>query len=446
MTSASLARFQFGDSSSIRAAAQNRNSLWIGLLLVLLTAVARNYDQMHFSESPMWLLGPLVFSFFSGSFLFIVLYDVFLRRSFEPPYLNPHSIPGNISAETPSNEKPGISRFAQWRTFMGLFWLTAPIAWLYAFPAERPFPSYQAAIVNLTLLAIVSLWRVLLMARIISVLQQIPFLRALGWVLVPATLEVMLVIFLGGVFSPTFGKEIMAGMGGMRNAPEESLMVAALGNVLVGALILFALVVGTLLGKRYSGFTRPFPSQSRGPVPILALALLTLAWITIAVPTQREQFRFIAHARLVKAGQYRESLDYLAAHSHDDFPPSRRLEPNPYEYRVWDQLPAVISELKSTDPAWVRKLYLDYLLATFSHYHLRGTVSDWAKMFETIETLPEGKEWAARNREKLKLFADRMENLEPSPPEKQMQADQKRLHDSLQRLGIQLDEIPKRNP
>lgn len=442
MTFSTLARFLFGDATAIRATAQNRNSLWIGLLLVLLTAVARNYDQMHFSESPMWLLGPLVFSFFSGSFLFIVLYDVFIRRSFEPPYLNAHSIPGNISAETPPNEKPGISQFAQWRTFMGLFWLTAPIAWLYAFPTERLFPSYQAAIANLTLLAIVSLWRVLLMARIISVLQQIPFLRTLGWVLVPATLEVILVIFVGGIFSPTFGRKIMAGMSGMRNAPEESLMVAALGNVLVGTLILFALVVATLLAKLYYGFTRPFPSQSRGPVPILPLAILTLAWIAIAIPAQREQLRFVIHARLVKAGQFRKSLDYLATRSRDDFPPSRRLEPNPYEYRVWQQLPAVISELKPTDPAWVRQLYLDYLLATLSHYHLRGNVSDWAETFETIKTLPEGKDWAARNHEKLKLFADRMENLEPSSREKQTQADQKRLHDSLQRLGIQFDERP----
>ena len=39
-----------------------------------------------------------------------------------------------------------------------------------------------------------------------------------------------------------------------------------------------------------------------------------------------------------------------------------------------------------------------------------------------------------------------MENLELSPPEKQMQADQKRLRDSLQRLGIRFEGQPKEGP
>src|SRR4051812_17654529 len=90
----------------------------------------------------MWLIGPLVFSFFSGSFLYGLLI-----RGFAKSHLSPEN----------RNE-------TRWATFMALFWLTAPIAWLYALPVERVLDPYRAAQANIALLSIVSLWRVLLMS------------------------------------------------------------------------------------------------------------------------------------------------------------------------------------------------------------------------------------------------------------------------------------------
>src|SRR5580765_2502403 len=78
-----VAQFQFGQRAAIEALARNRASIWIGILLVLMTAIARNYDQTYFLESPFWLIGPLLFSICSGSFLFLVLYTWFIRRHIE---------------------------------------------------------------------------------------------------------------------------------------------------------------------------------------------------------------------------------------------------------------------------------------------------------------------------------------------------------------------------
>jgi hypothetical protein len=148
-----ILRFLFGNAPTIRGVARNRAALWTGISLVLLTGIARNYDQTYFLETPIWLIGPLVFSFFSGSFLYWILIRVIARR--------------HIPADSRNRR--------QWTTFMAVFWMTAPVAWLYAIPVERFLDSYHAAQANIALLGIVSLWRVLLMGRIVSVLMQIHF-------------------------------------------------------------------------------------------------------------------------------------------------------------------------------------------------------------------------------------------------------------------------------
>ena len=185
--------------------------------------------------------------------------------------------------------------------------MTAPIAWLYAIPVERIFDSYRATQANLALPAIVAAWRVLLMSRVIAVLQEVRFARALAWVAVPACIEVVLVVFVGGLFSPTFGRRVMAAMGGMRNSPEESLLLSALstaGGAAVWGLLGLAMLLAVL---RFNGVAQPFPKQTAGRLPWISLLVLGAFWIAVAVPAQREQQRFMKHAAMVKAGKYREA-------------------------------------------------------------------------------------------------------------------------------------------
>jgi hypothetical protein len=372
---ATIGRYLCGDARAIHSVATSSVAIPVGAVLVLLTGIARNYDQSYWRESPFWLIGPLLFSFFSGSFLFVAVYQTYVRR---------HLPPGPL---------PPTAR--QYHSFMGLFWMTAPIAWLYAIPVERFFDSYAAAQANLTLLAIVSLWRVLLMARVVSVLNGAHFLWSLGWVLVGAALEVVMVVFCGG---PASSKGLLAAMGGMRNAPEEDLMLRALSTAWMGAWLVLAVVLIALAVKRCTEYTRPFPELTKDKFPWLMLAGLALAWTLIALGPQREQQRFTAHAKLVGAGSYSNALAYLAQHQPGDFPKGRRLEPNPYEYRVWEQLPPTIALLSTNTPPWIRELYRGHLSATLKHGSLNfRDAADVSRMVTALEQIPEGREWVRTN-------------------------------------------------
>jgi hypothetical protein len=369
-------RFLFGNPDAIREVARNRAALWTGIILVLLTGIARNYDQTFFRESPMWLIGPLVFSFFSGSFLYAILIRGFARRHF-------------------SEDNRYVK---QWPTFMALFWMTAPVAWLYAIPVERFLEPYYAAQTNIALLAVVSLWRVLLMSRILSELFQIDFVRALGWVLVAAALEVIVVVFFGIFFGSSFSRGVLAAMAGMRHAPEEALLVSVLGAVwnCSWGVLLFSIIALRL--RRFHGAILPLPKSVPAKLPWVLLTILTLFWVLLAIGPQKEQHRFTIHSALIEKGAYAEALRYLEKHQQSDFPANRRLEPNPYEYRVWKQLPPTIALLKPDTALWIRHFYLNHLSATMSHYDSPyDSLTNVAAMLAAIELLPEGRPWFQTN-------------------------------------------------
>ncbi|MEW6161090.1 MAG: hypothetical protein AB1813_26985 [Verrucomicrobiota bacterium] len=389
-----LGGFLVGNASAIRQAATDRAALWTGIMLVLMTGIARNYDQSYLLASPLGLIGPLVFSFFSGSFLHAVLIGGIARRHF----------PEEGQKES------------RWVTFMTLFWMTAPIAWLYAIPVERFFDSYRAAQANIALLGIVSVWRVLLMSRIMAVLFEISFVRALGWVLIAASAEVIVVLFFGAFFSGTFSQRLLASMAGMRNSPEESLLISILSAawgwswaVLVGSIIL--LVMRPLRQE-----IPPLPILSSGKAPWFSLMAFCFVWALVAIEPQREQHRFAKHAALVGKGEYVGALAYLEKHERRDFPPGRRLEPNPYEYRVWRDLPPTIALLTSETAPWIRRVYLDHLTATLSHHYPQyESLTNVAAMWGAIERLPEGRNWLSTNqaavaRQGLEIRHDRSES------------------------------------
>jgi hypothetical protein len=274
------------------------------------------------------------------------------------------------------------------------------------------------------------------MARIISVLQQVKFLRALGWVMLPACLEVLGVLFFGTIFSPSFGQHIMAAMSGMRNAPEIEIIDATVGNVLLGALILLPFLLVLMISQRLRKSTKPFPPATKAPVPIHTLLTLAAAWVAVAILPQIEQYHFVTHAALVQNGNYRESLDYLARHTRKDFPTSRRIEPNPYRYPAWEQLPPIMAALRPTDPEWIRRLCLDDLGVLFSHYRIDFSDGQLVQIFTTIEQLPEGKAWVKQHESDLSclsnLFSFRNSFRTPDP------AAEKQLTEILHRLGLDL--------
>ena len=79
---------------------------------------------------------------------------------------------------------PGICR--EYLSFLALYWMTAPLAWLYGIPYERFLSPLDAINANLWTLALVSLWRVALMVRVAGVVYGIPIAAALSMVMLVA--------------------------------------------------------------------------------------------------------------------------------------------------------------------------------------------------------------------------------------------------------------------
>src|SRR5678815_281742 len=153
MTLATLPLYLTGNRRAILQIAASRWSLLVGFLLVLSGGLARNYDGAYLREEWTVLLhGPIV-STMNALILYSLAFAAMRSdRGVRPPFLS-----GALA-------------------FLGLFWLTAPMAWLYAIPYERFLSPVQAVEANLWTLAFVSLWRVLLMSRVLAVLYRAAFI------------------------------------------------------------------------------------------------------------------------------------------------------------------------------------------------------------------------------------------------------------------------------
>lgn len=370
MLSSDWLKFLFGQRAAILNVAQWRGAIWAGVALVILTGIARNYDQTFITENPvMWLFGSLLFSFVSGSWLYVVLYGFVAR----------------CKMAGADGVKPDY--WSGWRSFMGLFWLTAPIAWLYAIPVERFCDSLLAAKLNITLLALVSLWRVLLMARVMQVVMSAPFVMAVAWVLFAACVEVCVVFFFGGGLS----RAIMTSMGGMRNSPEEEILFSAMSAVFTVAFWTVPISLLIALSWRTQRLLTALPALKPSPMPWRTLTGLAVFWVSVSIMPQRELANSVAVERLVAAGNARAALDYLASRQPADFAPARTLPPKPYEREFFEELPACFGAVKSADPPWVRAHLLRRLDQMLSHYGPR-----WSHR-KSLESFP--------NEEQIQLIA-----------------------------------------
>src|SRR5688500_10981748 len=156
VTPLTILKYLLGSRDAIERIAACRQAPWLGFLLVFSAALAREYDGQDLLHEPWPLLLPLAASLGTSFVLYVLLRVV------------------------------GWVRSAGWNPFwsgywssLGLYWMTAPLAWLYAIPVERFLDAGDATRANLCLLGIVSLWRVLVITRVASVLWSVAFGAAL---------------------------------------------------------------------------------------------------------------------------------------------------------------------------------------------------------------------------------------------------------------------------
>jgi hypothetical protein len=150
-----LLRYLIGDRQAILEVAANPHALWLGLLFVLSAGFAREYDGEDLLHEPWHLLIPLAASLASSFFLYTIAYG---------------------AQPLPWGQRRPF--FAGYRSFLGLFWMTAPLAWLYAIPYERFWSEGDAARANLATLGLVAAWRVVLMIRVLQVTMRYQLVAA----------------------------------------------------------------------------------------------------------------------------------------------------------------------------------------------------------------------------------------------------------------------------
>ncbi|MFN0050675.1 MAG: hypothetical protein ACKV0T_00700 [Planctomycetales bacterium] len=337
MTITTLLKYLCGSRESILRIASCRNAVWVGGVFVFSAALAREYDGEDLLAQPWHLLLPLAASLATSFLLWCLIFVIARSR-------------GVVSG----------SFLPLYRSFLGLYWMTAPLAWLYAIPVERFLSPGDATAANLWLLAIVATWRVALISRAVSVLFETRYFAALTPVMLFADSLTLVLLFFTRL--PVF-----ALMGGIRLTESEQIiqgtafLVGFLGVVTWPIWLIGVWVVAAIRSSKWNLVMVDGPADHRAGRSLIALAILSLVvWIPLLMLTQPEQRLRTQVERNLLSGRLEEGIAILSAHDRRDFPPL--WDPPPRigygeEYPPVSDVLRVIADTKA--PSWVQSLYLE---------------------------------------------------------------------------------------
>lgn len=389
--------------AAILDAFHSRWSPAVGAILVLSAGLARNYDGEDLLAEPWWLAAPFGASLVT-SFILWMLFAIWAKA--RPDYLG----------------------------FLGVYWLTAPLAWLYGVPYERFLDPVQAVEANAYTLLAVSLWRVVIIARTFQVLYSIPLTRTLTFTLAFGSVT----MFIATLLTP---RPVLDIMGGMRLLPEDR---AASGLVFVTGF--FSLIASVIFGLAALAARPAKPSEPRTPaVPaaaatagkptaLLVIAALTaIAWTPALLTNQPLQRNRRTAEAMFKRTEYAVLLTELSRRQLSDYPPNWRLPGAhlPSYFRA-EHLADLLPHINASTPAWVRDGYLEMARDSVLRFSPYTDAKNWAKwavespqMFEDngFHRSQQVLRWLIDNdpaltddqREKLRKI--RLPSPPPSPPQ-----------------------------
>jgi hypothetical protein len=330
---ATIFAYLAGRRQAILEIAADRSALGVGALLVLSAWLARNYDRASLIHEPWRLLGPFVASLAVSGPLFLSVYGL---------------------ARWKGMESPGIGR--AYRAFLALYWMTAPLAWLYGIPYERFLSATAATDANLGTLALVSVWRVALMIRVVSVVFDLRVRTALPLVMLVADGAALTALHLAPL-------PVIHVMGGI--SPEQSeiawtaLLVTGLGWVTLPLWIYLVAIVAW--SRSYDQWrARWIPvSSATGHSALIFAGLCVAAWVATLPFTQPKQILARRVEQTYRIAGPRAALALMSAHERGDFPPGwqpppRRFPGDPPTSEVLDTLEALAVQPHAS---WVGELY-----------------------------------------------------------------------------------------
>jgi hypothetical protein len=292
--------------------------------------------------------------------------------------------------------------FSGYWSFLGLYWMTAPLAWLYAIPVEHFLSEADATRANLWLLGIVSLWRVLLITRAASVLWNVWYMAAFFPVMLFANCVLLLVVWM-------MPKPVVEFMGGIRLSEADQVVFAV--TFIVQTLGLFAWpvwLIGTgiaaCVGRRSWHLSAKGSSQT---VSLGAWAAALFPFLVLLPPTiisQSSQWLRHKVESDLRTGRYESALRRMSAHERSDFPPVWNPPPRIGYGENVPPLLAVIEQLTKTETKpWVRELFMKKLKMRLSSNDSYLTAwsfmeaDEITKYIVVLQQLPERDELIADN-------------------------------------------------
>lgn len=359
-------KFLRGDSRAIREIADCPQAVWLGLVFVLSAGIPREYDGEDLLREPYYLLVPLVASLATSFALYWVT----------------RVLAGWVPAAD------GTSSVG-YRGFLACYWITAPMAWIYALPVERWSPESGAAFFNMWLLLIVAAWRVLLMIQVVRTLFGAS----------PPQAACAVLTFSFSVFALltwNMKMPVLYLMGGVRMSATESNLLGALLLSRLASLVALPCIwswFGWVLVSRMKGPRRPSeqiigevwepeaspatPATSQrvadadNSVPRVSLTLwagavaLYLVGAPMLIASQPEQQLRTRVEDLFRAGDLQAAVALMSQHSQSDFPPHWQPPPRPAfgetKPATWKIYKVAVDE---QSPQWVLDATRDRLVSS----------------------------------------------------------------------------------
>ncbi len=372
MSVVTVLAYLVGSRAAILRIATTPGATWLGLVFVLSAGFAREYDGEDLLAQPWHVLLPLGVSLVLSSALFCLIMPIARSQG---------ACQGTF--------------WGNYHIFLRLFWMTAPIAWIYAIPVQDLFSAEGATSANLWMLAVVSLWRVVLMARVVSVLFNANLFAAFMPVLLFADTLALVALW----FAPL---PVFAIMGGIRLTDSERVIQGTAFTVgFFGTITWLIWLVGTCVvwGLRKKKWQQqvspgePSSTVSGGLWAVAACSVMT--WVVILPYTQpKQQLRRRVEVTL-RSGQVRDAISLMAEYEPSDFP--SHWDPPPrvgYGERTPPLIDVLEAVSRDTTPSWITAIYVDKLTRQSYHYgplsvlhYLDGDELD--RYLSVLEKLPE---------------------------------------------------------
>lgn len=389
------------DHQAIAAIAADSSAPLAGLILVISAGIARNHAGHDLIRQPWRILTPVAASLLTAGVLFaFIQLRLWLNASPVVPWLS-----------------------GAW-SFLGVYWATAPLAWIYGVPYEWLLGLERAQRARLTALGIVALWRIVLIFHGLLVLLDQDVFAVTAILLFVESVMALYALFSfssprADANRPHVTSTLINAMGGIMLGPrtaadaeagdwdltklsdtpppfrsnERSIGVANIVAHISGYTAFVGLLLNFMISPHANSWQRLAGLvQFDATMSISGFSLTGAAgWALIAMFTLPAQRRKSHVERLMAVGRIPEAIRYLAAFPISDFPAA--WEPPPREnFRGTPSMLGIMEALATQKPGgWVEASYAPRIRHYVGHavwyWHY---ADDASRLCDVLERLQDG--------------------------------------------------------